>query len=241
MHNVLTLKNIYKRYRSTEDFVLHDISLTVRESEFVALVGPSGSGKSTLLHIAGLLDNATHGAISICDNDLDMASDHVKTSIRLRKIGFVYQYHNLLPDFNAVENVMLPQLIAGMPYHTAEERAKWLLSRMKLDKRFKHRPSELSGGEQQRVAIARALANSPKLLLADEPTGNLDPKTSEIVFGELLSVVKETGLAALIATHNFELAAQMDRKVCLSEGKLSEQNSARSVRMSRNSRVKNFY
>ena len=124
MHNVLTLKNIYKRYRSTEDFVLHDISLTVRESEFVALVGPSGSGKSTLLHIAGLLDNATHGAISICDNDLDMASDHVKTSIRLRKIGFVYQYHHLLHEFTALENVMLPQLIAGKQKKYAMEKAK---------------------------------------------------------------------------------------------------------------------
>ena len=239
----LELRRVVKKFKQGNQNleVLRGVDLRVMSGEVVALVGQSGAGKSTLLQIAGLLEQPSSGEILFDDKKCSKLKDKERTELRRDFIGFVYQYHNLLPDFNAVENVMLPQLIAGMPYHTAEERAKWLLSRMKLDKRFKHRPSELSGGEQQRVAIARALANSPKLLLADEPTGNLEPKTSEIVFGELLSVVKETGLAALIATHNFELAAQMDRKVCLSEGKLSEQNSARSVRMSRNSRVKNFY
>ena len=146
--------------------------------------------------------------------------DGMRTALRRDYLGFVYQYHNLLADFDATENVMLPQLIAGVDSRTAREKACWLLERLGLSKRLKHRPAELSGGEQQRVAIARALANSPKLLLADEPTGNLDPKTSESVFLELLSIVKETGLSALIATHNFELADKMDRKVKLQDGKL---------------------
>ena len=144
----------------------------------------------------------------------------MRTSLRRDYLGFVYQYHNLLADFDAVENVMLPQLIAGVKEKEAQEKAKWLLTKMGLEKRFKHRPAEMSGGEQQRVAIARSLANTPKLLLADEPTGNLDPKTAEIVFGELLGIVKETGLSALIATHNFDLADRMDRKVKLDGGRL---------------------
>jgi lipoprotein-releasing system ATP-binding protein len=144
----------------------------------------------------------------------------MRTSLRRDYLGFVYQYHNLLADFDAVENVMLPQLIAGVKEKEAQEKAKWLLARMGLEKRLKHRPAEMSGGEQQRVAIARALANTPKLLLADEPTGNLDPNTADVVFGELLGIVKETGLSALIATHNFDLADRMDRKVKLEEGKL---------------------
>ena len=218
MHNVLTLKNIYKRYRSTEDFVLHDISLTVRESEFVALVGPSGSGKSTLLHIAGLLDNATHGAISICDNDLDMASDHVKTSIRLRKIGFVYQYHHLLHEFTALENVMLPQLIAGKQKKYAMEKAKDLLAICGLEHKFSAYSSELSGGQKQRVAVARALANDPVLLFADEPTGNLDPDTAQSVFEDLLNIMEHTKMAAVIATHNYHFASQMNSVFNISEG-----------------------
>lgn len=150
----------------------------------------------------------------------------MRTYLRRDYLGFVYQYHNLLPDFDAMENVMLPQLIAGTNEKTAKEKAQWLLSRLGLERRLKHRPAELSGGEQQRVAIARALANAPKLLLADEPTGNLDPKTAEIVFAELLAIVKETGLSALIATHNFELADRMDRKVTLKDGKLQDMRAA---------------
>ena len=159
----------------------------------------------------------------------------MRTLLRRDYLGFVYQYHNLLADFDAMENVMLPQLIAGTPMKQAKEKAEWLLKRLGLEKRFKHRPAELSGGEQQRVAIARALANAPKLLLADEPTGNLDPKTSEIVFAELLAIVKETGLSALIATHNFELADRMDRKVKLQDGKLIDMRASKFVS------DKNFY
>ena len=216
MHNVLTLKNIYKRYRSTEDFVLHDISLTVRESEFVALVGPSGSGKSTLLHIAGLLDNATHGAISICDNDLDMASDHVKTSIRLRKIGFVYQYHHLLHEFTALENVMLPQLIAGKQKKYAMEKAKDLLAICGLEHKFSAYSSELSGGQKQRVAIARALCMDPEIILFDEPTSALDPE----MVGEVLEVMKnlaKTGLTMIVVTHEMGFAKDVSKKVIFME------------------------
>ena len=219
---ILELKGIYRSFKQGHETlqVLKGIDLEIEKGETVALIGPSGSGKSTLLQLAGLLEKPTKGDIYLNGAKCSTLSDAMRTSLRRDYLGFVYQYHNLLPDFNAVENVVIPQLIAGVAYKQAEEKAKWLLKRMGLEKRFVHRPAEMSGGEQQRVAIARALANTPKLLLADEPTGNLDPKTSENVFTELLSVIKETGLCALIATHNFDLADRMDRKVRLSEGKL---------------------
>ena len=191
-----------------------------KSGEIVALIGPSGSGKSTLLQIAGLLETPSSGEIYLNRQNCSKLGDGLRTLLRRDFLGFVYQYHNLLPDFSAEENVMLPQLIAGRKAKAARERAAWLLERLNLGSRLKHRPAEMSGGEQQRVAIARALANAPKLLLADEPTGNLDPKTSDVVFAELLNIVKETGLSALIATHNMELASAMDRKVRLEDGRL---------------------
>ncbi len=225
MNNVkptLSLKKISKSFKQGSQTleVLKEINLDIMPGEIVALIGPSGSGKSTMLQIAGLLDRPSKGEILLDDMKCSKLGDGMRTALRRDYLGFVYQYHNLLADFDATENVMLPQLIAGVDTKTAREKSRWLLERLGLSKRLKHRPAELSGGEQQRVAIARALANSPKLLLADEPTGNLDPKTSESVFLELLSIVKETGLSALIATHNFELADKMDRKVKLQDGKL---------------------
>ena len=225
MNNVkptLSLKKISKSFKQGSQTleVLKAVNLEIMPGEIVALIGPSGSGKSTMLQIAGLLDRPSKGEILLDDMKCSKLGDGMRTALRRDYLGFVYQYHNLLADFDATENVMLPQLIAGVDSRTAREKACWLLERLGLSKRLKHRPAELSGGEQQRVAIARALANSPKLLLADEPTGNLDPKTSESVFLELLSIVKETGLSALIATHNFELADKMDRKVKLQDGKL---------------------
>ncbi len=218
----LELKKIVKTYKQGGQTleVLREVDLDINAGEIVALVGPSGAGKSTLLQIAGLLDSPTAGDIYLNGQNCSKLNDAMRTSLRSDYLGFVYQYHNLLPDFDATENVMLPQLIVGTNMKEAKERAQWLLKKLGLEKRMNHRPAELSGGEQQRVAIARALANAPKLLLADEPTGNLDPKTSEVVFAELLSIVKETGLSALIATHNFELAERMDRKVKLENGKL---------------------
>ncbi len=225
MNNVkptLSLKKISKSFKQGGQTleVLKEINLDIMPGEIVALIGPSGSGKSTMLQIAGLLDRPSKGEILLDDMKCSKLGDAMRTALRRDYLGFVYQYHNLLADFDATENVMLPQLIAGVETKTAREKSRWLLERLGLSKRLKHRPAELSGGEQQRVAIARALANSPKLLLADEPTGNLDPKTSESVFLELLSIVKETGLSALVATHNFELADKMDRKVRLQDGKL---------------------
>ena len=220
--SILSLKNICKSFDqgSQKLEVLRNVNFEIKEGEIVALIGPSGSGKSTLLQISGLLELPTSGSILLNKQDCSKLSDAIRTSLRRDYLGFVYQYHNLLPDFNAVENVMIPQLIAGKNYNEAEERAKWLLDKMKLANRFKHRPAELSGGEQQRVAIARSLANTPKLLLADEPTGNLDPKTSDIVFEALLNIIKETGLSALVATHNMELAKAMDKQVGLKNGQL---------------------
>ncbi len=234
---ILELKNVYRSFKQGNQTlqVLRGINLDVEKGEIIALVGPSGSGKSTLLQLAGLLEKPTKGDIYIEGQKCSSLNDTIRTSLRRDSLGFVYQYHNLLPDFDALENVMLPQLIAGKKDKDAREFAKWLLKKMGLEKRLKHRPSEMSGGEQQRVAIARALANTPKLLLADEPTGNLDPKTSEIVFNELLSVVKETGLSALVATHNFDLADRMDRKVRLEEGKLMDLRAEKFVS------VENFY
>lgn len=218
----LSLKKVYKSFKQGSQTldVLSGVDLEIVPGEVIALLGPSGSGKSTLLQIAGLLEKPTKGDVHLDGQKCSKLGDAMRTCLRRDYLGFVYQYHNLLPDFDACENVMLPQLIAGVKMKAAQDKAKWLLSRLGLENRLKHRPSELSGGEQQRVAIARALANSPKLLLADEPTGNLDPKTADIVFAELLSIVKETGLSALIATHNFELANRMDRKISLQDGKL---------------------
>lgn len=220
--SVLVLKNISKSFKQGNETlkVLTGVNLEIKPKEIVALIGPSGSGKSTLLQIAGLLEEPTSGEILINGEKCRGGSDALRTDFRRDYLGFVYQYHNLLPDFDALENVIIPQLIAGVKYKEAEQKANWLLRRLGLEERVNHRPAELSGGEQQRVAIARALANAPKLLLADEPTGNLDPNTSDNVFLTLLEVVKETGLSALIATHNIELAHKMDREVSLKDGKL---------------------
>lgn len=219
---VLELKNVYRSFKQGGQSlqVLRGIDLEIEKGEIVALIGPSGSGKSTLLQLAGLLEKPTKGDVYLDGQKCSTLNDAMRTSLRRDYLGFVYQYHNLLADFDALENVMLPQLIAGVSTKDAKEKSKWLLKRMGLEKRFNHRPAEMSGGEQQRVAIARALANTPRLLLADEPTGNLDPKTSEVVFRELLGIVKETGLSALIATHNLDLAERMDRKVKIDGGKL---------------------
>lgn len=228
----LELKNLQRSFKQGGQKldVLKGIDLTIEKEEVVALIGPSGAGKSTLLQLAGLLDQPTKGEIYLDGNRCSKLGDSMRTSLRRDYLGFVYQYHNLLPDFDAAENVMMPLLIAGIKPQMARERAEKLLKRLGLAKRISHRPAELSGGEQQRVAIARALAHAPKLLLADEPTGNLDPKTSTVVFSELISIVKETGLSALIATHNLELARQMDRIVTLQDGRLIE-----------SSITKNFY
>ena len=233
----LELRNVYRSFKQGSQIleVLRGINLNIEKGEIVALIGPSGSGKSTMLQIAGLLEKPTKGEIYLNGQKCSKLGDMMRTGLRRDYLGFVYQYQNLLADFDATENVMLPQLIAGVGMAEAKAKAEWLLKRLGLEKRFKHRPAEMSGGEQQRVAIARALANAPKLLLADEPTGNLDPKTAEIVFGELLSIVKETGLSAVIATHNFDLADQMDRKVRLEEGKLVDMRAAKFVS------DKNFY
>lgn len=235
----LELKNVYRSFKQGSQTleVLRGVDLDIERGEVIALIGPSGSGKSTMLQIAGLLEKPTKGEIYLDGQKCSKLGDAMRTLLRRDYLGFVYQYHNLLADFDATENVMLPQLIAGISKKEAQERAKFLLKKLGLEKRFKHRPSEMSGGEQQRVAIARALANTPKLLLADEPTGNLDPKTAEIVFAELLSIVKETGLSALIATHNFELADKMDRKVRLQDGKLIDMRASNFIP----EEGKNFY
>lgn len=235
----LELKNVYRSFKQGSQTleVLRGVDLDIERGEVIALIGPSGSGKSTMLQIAGLLEKPTKGEIYLDGQKCSKLGDAMRTLLRRDYLGFVYQYHNLLADFDATENVMLPQLIAGISKKEAQERAKFLLKKLGLEKRFKHRPAEMSGGEQQRVAIARALANTPKLLLADEPTGNLDPKTAEIVFAELLSIVKETGLSALIATHNFELANKMDRKVRLQDGKLIDMRASNFIP----EEGKNFY
>lgn len=223
---VLELAEVYKAYKQGKQNleVLSGVNLCLYQGEVAALVGQSGSGKSTLLQIAGLLDRPTSGKIFINGENIDKISDDIRTSLRRDYIGFVYQYHNLLGDFSALENVMLPMLIAGKSKNEATERAEFLLKKLHLSHRLQHRPAELSGGEQQRVAIARALANSPKLLLADEPTGNLDPNTSEEVFSALLEVIQETGLSALVATHNMELAARMNKQIRLVKGSLEDVN-----------------
>jgi lipoprotein-releasing system ATP-binding protein len=200
--------------------VLRNASLVLAPGEMVALVAPSGAGKSTLLHVAGLLERPDAGEVFILGESTSSLGDVARTALRRNQVGFVYQFHHLLPEFSALENVVLPQLIAGLGRKEAEGRAGELLAYLRVDQRADHRPSELSGGEQQRVAIARAVANAPRVLLADEPTGNLDPKTAGHVFDALKNLVRQSGLAALIATHNFALAADMDRTVTIEEGEI---------------------
>ncbi|MCZ8081248.1 MAG: ABC transporter ATP-binding protein [Rhodobacteraceae bacterium] len=210
----------YNRGKPSEVIVLRGATLEVARGEVVALVAPSGAGKSTLLHIAGLLDTADRGQVRHAGRDMTGLSDRARTDARRADVGFIYQFHHLLPEFSALENIVLPQLANGVSRRDAEVRAQGLLARVGVGARAGHRPAQLSGGEQQRVAFCRALANGPKLLLADEPTGNLDPATSDQVFGALMELVRETGLSALIATHNMELAARMDRVVRLDQGRV---------------------
>jgi lipoprotein-releasing system ATP-binding protein len=224
MSDGLTLEGIekgYNRGKPSEVIVLRGATLTVARGEVVALVAPSGAGKSTLLHIAGLLDTADAGSVKLDGREMGGLSDRARTEARREDVGFIYQFHHLLPEFSALENVMIPQLANGVAKAEADARARDLLGRVGVGPRAGHRPAALSGGEQQRVAFCRALANGPKLLLADEPTGNLDPGTSETVFQVLLGLVRETGLSALIATHNLDLAARMDRVVRLDQGRVT--------------------
>ena len=200
--------------------VLDAVDFEIQPGELVALVAPSGAGKSTLLHLCGLLDRPDAGRVLVAGHDTGGLDDASISALRGRHIGFVYQFHHLLPEFDALENVMIPQMIAGLDRATASERARELLDYLQIGPRAAHRPAELSGGEQQRVAIARAMANAPGLLLADEPTGNLDPATADHVFKVLLSLVRAAGVAALIATHNMELAARADRRITLRGGKV---------------------
>jgi len=219
----LALDGIARTFRQgsgAELEVLRGVSLGLAAGEIVALVGPSGSGKSTLLHIAGLLERPDAGEVALNGTKCAALGDAERTAIRRTQLGFVYQFHHLLPEFSALENVILPQMIADRPKAEAATRARELLDVVGLAERATHRPAELSGGEQQRVAIARALANRPRVLLADEPTGNLDHATATVVFKMLLATVRETGVAALVATHNPELAALMDRTVTLLDGAL---------------------
>ena len=225
MSEALRLEGIQKAYnkgKSSEVAVLKGASLTLNMGEIVALVAPSGAGKSTLLHIAGLLETADAGRVFIGGEEVGQKSDDRRTALRRDKIGFIYQFHHLLPEFTAVENVALPQRATGKSGAEAAKRAADLLSTVGLDHRLTHRPAELSGGEQQRVAFCRALANQPEVLLADEPTGNLDPATSDTVFEAMTGIVRTTGLAALIATHNLDLAARMDRVLYLRDGQLGD-------------------
>tara|TARA_R110000782_G_scaffold25984_2_gene67061 strand:- start:2416 stop:3099 length:684 start_codon:yes stop_codon:yes gene_type:complete len=220
---VLRLSGIDKAYNPglpNEVNVLRGIDLTVAPGEVVALVAPSGAGKSTLLHIAGLLDTPDSGTVEIAGTDMTGESDRKRTGVRRRDVGFIYQFHHLLPEFSALENIVLPQLANGVSQADARTRARSLLDEVGIGHRADHRPAALSGGEQQRVAFCRALANAPRLLLADEPTGNLDPATSDQVFAALMALVRGTGLSAVIATHNLELASRMDRQIRLDSGRL---------------------
>ncbi len=218
---MLRLRGVEKTYNKGQVNaveVLRGVDLHLAAGEMVALVAPSGAGKSTLLHIAGLLDTPDAGTVEIAGAQMSGLGDRRRTIARRREVGFIYQFHHLLPEFTACENIVLPQLANGVGRAAALARAMDLLGRVGVAERAEHRPSALSGGEQQRVAFCRALANAPRLLLADEPTGNLDPETSERVFGALVDLVRQTGLAALIATHNLELAARMDRVLHLDQG-----------------------
>jgi len=224
MTPVLKLTDIDLRYSNSNKplVVLDRASFTLNRGEMVALVAPSGAGKSTLLHIAGLLERPDGGEVELYGKSCSQLNDDERTAIRRSDIGFVYQFHHLLPEFTALENVMIPQMIAGLDRKIAQGRALKLLEYLRISHRATHRPAELSGGEQQRVAIARSVANVPLVLLADEPTGNLDPVTSEYVFRALAALVRQSGLSALIATHNHTLAKQMNRRITLQAGKIIE-------------------
>ena len=225
MTDILTLNDVSKTYKlgqPNQITVLDKVDLKVRKGEVVGLIAPSGAGKSTLLHIAGLLDNPDDGQIKINNVDHTNLHDRKRTKTRRQDIGFIYQLHHLLPEFTAIENLILPQLADGVKTSNAMHRAMELLASVNLENRANHRPAELSGGEQQRVAFCRAMVNSPKLLLADEPTGNLDPDTAMHVFKLLMQLVRKTGMSALIATHNYELSKLMDRQVALQKGQLVE-------------------
>jgi len=217
---VLELKNITRSFEQGEQKleILRGVNLSIERGEIVALLGPSGSGKTTLLQIAGLLENPTSGEIFIAGQKVAGTADKLRTELRRHQLGFVYQFHHLLPDFTALENLLLPQYVAGKPKAEALNRASKLLESVGLEKRMEHYPSQLSGGEQQRVAIARALVNRPAVLLADEPTGNLDPKTAEDVFQILLQTIRSLKIGALVVTHNHELAKRMDRVLQLKDG-----------------------
>ena len=220
----LFIQQVERRYKQGDNelAILRGAELAIWPGQSVALIAPSGAGKSTLLHIAGLLEKPDGGEVYIGQERTSHLDDEARTSLRRLELGFVYQFHHLLPEFSAAENVMMPQLIRGLTKKVARERSLELLTYLGLGEREKHRPGELSGGEQQRVAIARAVANGPRILLADEPTGNLDPRTADHVFGALTDLVRFSGLAALIATHNLELARRMDRRVTLRDGKIVE-------------------
>jgi lipoprotein-releasing system ATP-binding protein len=220
----LRLENIARRYGEGETVVevLNGAELTLWPGQSVALIAPSGAGKSTLLHIAGLLEKPSEGEVHVGGAPTAAMSDDRRTALRRSEIGFVYQFHHLLPEFSALENVMLPQMIRGLGRRGARARAVELLTYLGLKERLVHRPAELSGGEQQRVAIARAVANAPRILLADEPTGNLDVRTSAHVFATLNQLVRASGLAAIVATHNLDIAAQMDRRVTIRDGAVVE-------------------
>jgi lipoprotein-releasing system ATP-binding protein len=222
---VLSIRGLERTYVTLAGAlpVLKGVDLDVHPGEIVGLIGPSGSGKSSLLHAAGLLEHPDGGRITIEGLDCSDLPDRERTRVRLGTVGFVYQFHHLLPEFSALDNVALPPMIAGMSQKAARARATRLLQELGLAERAEHQPAQLSGGEQQRVAIARALANAPRLLLADEPTGNLDPTTSKAVFENLYALARKTGVAALVATHNLELARHMDRVVALKDGHLEEQ------------------
>lgn len=224
MSNALELVDIHRVFnkgKANEVKVLDGVSLTLGVGEVVALVAPSGAGKSTLLHIAGLLDSVDGGEVLIDGDAVPPKREGLRTGLRRNNVGFIYQFHHLLPEFTALENIVLPQRAAAVGKAEARERAEFLLEKVGLADRMTHRPTQLSGGEQQRVAFCRALANSPKILLADEPTGNLDPETSDLVFDVLLELVRDTGMSALIATHNHDLAARMDRVLHMSQGQVS--------------------
>lgn len=221
MLSILNISHFYKQGDNTLN-ILNGCSLNVNAAEVVALVGNSGAGKTTLLQLVGLLEQPQSGDMQVQGRSTKSLNDEDRTLLRRHTYGFVYQFHHLLPEFSAMENVMLPQLIAGVTSSAAKKRACELLQELGLGHRLEHRPKQLSGGEQQRVAIARALANNPKILLADEPTGNLDPSTASEVFGMLVKLIRDQGIAAIIATHNHTLAKSMDRFVELKDGKLNE-------------------